>query len=67
MGMPTQTLVERPLVFFHMKISIIKKILAIRLEGLFWARNKVGYCVRFGLWAWPLEALYYARLKAAIN
>jgi hypothetical protein len=52
--------------FFFMKKSIIGKIFAVRLEGLFWARNKVGYSSRFGLWAWPLEASHYARPKAPL-
>jgi hypothetical protein len=60
MGMETQTMVERPSVFFIQK-SIIDKILAVRLEGLFWARNKVGCSFGFGLWAWPLEASHYDR------
>jgi len=42
MGMETQTMVNKPPVFFHKKKSISDKILAIRLEALFWARNKVG-------------------------
>ena len=46
--------------FFSLK-KHIDKILAVRLEGLFWARNKVGCSFGFGLWAWPLEASHYAR------
>ena len=53
--------------FFFIKKSIIDKILAVRLEGLFWARNKVGCSFGFGLWAWPLEASHYARPKAPIT
>jgi hypothetical protein len=52
--------------FFSWKKSIIGKILAVRLEGLFWARNKVGYSSGFGLWAWPLEASHHARPKAPL-
>jgi hypothetical protein len=57
-GMETQTMVKRPSVFF-IKKSITDKIFAVRLEGLFWARNKVGCPFGFGLWAWPLEASNY--------
>jgi hypothetical protein len=63
-GMGTQTMVERPLVFF-IKESIIDKIFAIRLEGLFWARNKVGCSFKFELWAWPLEASHYTPVKGS--
>jgi hypothetical protein len=42
--------------FLFIKKSIIDKILAIRLEGLFWAWNKVGCSFGFELWAWHLEA-----------
>ena len=35
--------------FFFIKKSIFDEILVIRLEGLFWARNKVGCSFRFGL------------------
>jgi hypothetical protein len=59
-------MVERPSIFFHKK-SIIDKILAVRLEGLFWARNKVGCSFGFGLWAWPLEASLYVKPKAPIT
>jgi hypothetical protein len=65
-GLDTQTMVERPLVFI-IKNSIIDKILTIRLEGLFWARNKVGCSFGFGLWAWSLEASHYPRPKASIT
>jgi len=51
-------MVERPLVFFHLK-STIDKILVVRLEELFWARNKVGCPFGFGLWACPLEVSHY--------
>jgi hypothetical protein len=37
--------------FFFIKKSIIDKILAVRLEGLFWVRNKVACSFGFGLWA----------------
>jgi hypothetical protein len=47
-------------VFFITK-SIIDKILAVRLEGLFWAGNKVRCSFGFGLWAWPLEASHCVR------
>jgi hypothetical protein len=60
MGMETQTMVERPSVSFHQK-SITHKILAVRLEGLFWARNEVGCSFGFGLWAWPLDTSHYGR------
>jgi hypothetical protein len=53
--------------FSFIKKSIINKILAIRLEGLFWARNKVGCSFGFGLWAWPLETSHYARPKAPLT
>ena len=33
---------------------------ALRLERLFWTRNKVGCSFGFGLWAWPLEASHFA-------
>jgi hypothetical protein len=62
MGMETQTMVKRPLVFFSLKFSIIDKILAVGLEGLVCAMNKVGCSsFGFGLWAWPLEASHYGR------
>jgi hypothetical protein len=67
MGMETQTMVKRLPNFFFIKKSIIDNILAIRLEGLFWARNKVGCSFGFGLWAWPLEASHYARPKAPLT
>ena len=35
--------------FFPLNKSIIDKILAVRLEGLFWTRNKVGCSFGFGL------------------
>jgi hypothetical protein len=47
--------------FLFIKWSIIDKILAVRLEGLFWARNKVACSFEFGLWAWPLEASHFGR------
>jgi hypothetical protein len=59
-------MVERPSIFSHKK-SIVDKILAVRLEGLFWATNKVGCSSGFGLWAWPLEPSHYARPKAPIT
>jgi hypothetical protein len=62
----TQTMIERPLVFF-IKTSIIDKILTIRLEGLFWARYKVACSFGFGLWAWSLEASHYAQPKTSIT
>ena len=45
--MEIQTMVKRPLIFF-IKISIINKILAVTLEGLFWATNKVECSFGFG-------------------
>ena len=62
----TQTMVKGRR-FLIIKKSIIDKILAIGLEGLFWARNKVGCSFGFGLWAWPLEASHYARPKAPLT
>jgi hypothetical protein len=59
----TQIRVKKPS-FFFIKIPIINKILAVRSEGLFWAKNKVRCSFGFGLWAWPFEASHYARLKA---
>jgi hypothetical protein len=53
--------------FFFIKKSIIDKILAVRLEGLFRASNKVGCSFGFGLWAWPLEASHYTRPKAPLT
>jgi hypothetical protein len=50
--------------FFSIKKSIIDKILAVRLEGLFRTMNEVGWSFGFGLWVWPLEASQYARPKA---
>jgi hypothetical protein len=52
--------------FFSLKI-IIGKTLVVRLEGLFWTRNKVGCSFGFGLWAWPLEASHYAWSKAPLT
>jgi hypothetical protein len=48
--------------FFSLKKLTIDKILAVRLQGSFWARNKVGCSFGFGLWAWPLEASLYGCL-----
>jgi hypothetical protein len=45
--------------FLFVKRSIIGKILAVRLEGLFWTRNKVGCSFGFGLWAWPSKTSHY--------
>jgi hypothetical protein len=45
--------------FFFIKKSIIDKILGVRVEGLFWARNKEGCSFGFGLSAWLLEASHY--------
>jgi hypothetical protein len=51
--------------FFSIKKSIIDKILTVRLEGLFWARNKVECSLGFGLWSlhtmpdWRLHLLYF--------
>jgi hypothetical protein len=39
--METQIMVEMPSILFIIK-SKFDKILVVRLEGLFWARNKVG-------------------------
>jgi hypothetical protein len=44
-GMETQTMVERPSIFLIKINNFFDKILAVRLEGLFWA--------------WPLEASHY--------
>ena len=49
------------------KKSIIDKILAVRLEGLFWARKKVGRSFGSELQTWHVEAPHHARLKAPIN
>jgi hypothetical protein len=58
--METQTMVEAVGFFFwFIKKSIIDKILAVRLEGFFWARNKEGFSFGVGVWAWPLEASHY--------
>jgi hypothetical protein len=65
-GNETQTMVERPSICFHKKKSNIDKILAVRLEKLFWARNKVGCSFGFGFGAWSLEASHYAWSKVAI-
>ena len=40
--------------------------LAVRLKGLFWVGNKVGYFSSFELQSLPLEASHYARPKAPI-
>jgi hypothetical protein len=40
--------------FFAYGKSIIDKIMAVRLEGLFWARNKVGML----LWVWTLSLAF---------
>jgi len=37
--------------------------LAVKLEGLFWTQNKMGFSLSLSL---PLEASHYARLKAPI-
>jgi hypothetical protein len=58
--METQTMVERLLVLsFVKKNSIIDKILAVRLEGLFWAKNKMGFPLGsdFGLGLWRLHTM----------
>ena len=41
--------------------------MVVRLEGLFWARKKNGMLLRFGPWAWFLEASHCTRLKAPIT
>ena len=52
MGMETQTMVKRLSVSFFIKIIIIiDKSLVVRLEGLFWARNKMGCSFGFELCA----------------
>jgi hypothetical protein len=61
MGMKNPNYGREALGFFSFKKSITDKIFAIRLEELFWARNKVGCSFGFGLWAWPLEASHYGR------
>jgi hypothetical protein len=53
--------------FIIIKISIIGKILAVRLKGLFRARNIVTCSFGFGLWAWPLEASHYASPKTPLT
>jgi hypothetical protein len=53
--------------FSSLNNQSLTKILAIRFEGLFWARNKVACSFEFGLWAWPLEASHYARAKASLT
>jgi hypothetical protein len=47
--METQTMVKRLPIFFINEKSIIDKILAFGMEGLYWARNKVGCSFGFGL------------------
>jgi hypothetical protein len=47
-GIETKTMVERPSIFFHKKISKTDKFLVIILERLFWAGNREG-CSLF-LW-----------------
>jgi hypothetical protein len=56
--METQTMVKRLSVFF-IKKSIIGKILAVRLEELFCARNKVNapLGLDFGLGRWRLHTM----------
>jgi hypothetical protein len=63
-----QTMIKRPSMFLSKK-QRTAKILAVRLEGLFWARSKVGCSFLrfgFGLWTWLLEASHCAWLKAPI-
>jgi hypothetical protein len=48
--MESQTMVERPLVVFHQKNSIIGNILAVRLEELLWAMTNMGCSFGLGLW-----------------
>jgi hypothetical protein len=68
--METQIMVQRPSTDFFMKKLYTNKILGVRLEGLFWAGNKVGCCKQmvwvWTLGAWPLDASHYARPKAPI-
>ena len=40
---------ERSLIFYHEKNSITDKILAVRLDGLFWSGNKVGCSLSLSL------------------
>jgi hypothetical protein len=47
-GMETQNMVQRSSIFFHKKQKT-DKILAIRLKGLFWAKNKVGCSYSLGM------------------
>jgi hypothetical protein len=49
MGMETQPMVKRLLIFLIIE-SIIDKILAVRLDGLYWASHKVGCSFGLGLW-----------------
>ena len=41
---------ERSLIFYHEKNSITDKILAVRLDGLFWSGNKVGCSLSLSLY-----------------
>jgi hypothetical protein len=56
---------ERPKLF-SLKKTKTDKILADRLEGLFWADFKWDAPSSFGLWAWSLEASHYAWPKGPI-
>jgi hypothetical protein len=60
--------VERPSIVFRKKILKNDKILVVRLEGLFWAENKVklslslslstiGISLDFGLGLWRLHTM----------
>jgi hypothetical protein len=51
--METLTMVERPSIFFIERIKKIDKILVVRLDWLFWARNEMG--CSFFLWNLGLD------------
>jgi hypothetical protein len=58
--METQTMVERLALFSHTKKSKNDKILAVRLEGMFWAGNKVDcsfFMWTLGLAFWRLRPM----------
>jgi hypothetical protein len=57
--METQTMVERPSIFFShiLKKIEIDKILVVRLKGLFWIWNKMR-CSGEMIWVWTLDLTF---------
>jgi hypothetical protein len=64
--MVTQTMAERPSIFFF-KIGNLTRSWPLDWRVCFGKGIKWDGPSSFGLWAWPLEALHHAGLKAPIS